>query len=62
MTDLRPPSRSPRMDIVRSMLAERDNRSGRSGHASDRGRPSAEDRRRLWQKRLAEYVREPVRH
>ncbi len=62
MADLSHPARSPRMDIVRSMLADRDSRSGRVPAAKDPKAPSAEDRRKLWQERLAQYVREPARH
>lgn len=55
---------SPRMDIVRSMLADRDNRSASTAGSRRRGPgdAAAAERRRLWQERLAQYVREPDRH
>ncbi len=61
MADLSHQPRTPRMDMVRSMLADRDSRSGRTGSANQAPKPSAEDRRKLWQERLAQYVREPAR-
>ncbi len=60
MADLSHPVRTPRMDIVRSMLAERDNRTGRTPALTEAERRKAQDRRKLWQERLAQYVREPA--
>jgi hypothetical protein len=62
MADLRPQQRSPRMDMVRSMLADRDSRSDAARGQKDSPKTTAEDRRKLWQERLAQYVREPARH
>ncbi len=59
--------RAPRVDVVRSMLADRDSRDSRDGRATppvptpDAAPPAASDRRKLWQKRLADYVRHPSR-
>jgi hypothetical protein len=50
------------MDMVRSMLADRDSRSGRAPMTKEEKAKSAEDRRKLWQERLSEFVRQPARH
>lgn len=55
----RPSRRAPRVDVVRSMLADRDSRSTPPGAARNEDGQTAGDRRRLWQERLADYVRHP---
>jgi hypothetical protein len=64
MADITPQRRTPRIDMVRSMLADRDSRSetARGQSQKDKPKTSAEDRRKLWQERLSQYVREPARH
>ncbi|MCW2998965.1 MAG: hypothetical protein JWN65_2514 [Solirubrobacterales bacterium] len=62
MTDISPQHRTPRMDMVRMMLADRDSRSTSARPAAGVPRhPRAADRRRLWQDRLAAYVRNAPR-
>jgi hypothetical protein len=60
MADISPQHRTPRVDMVRTMLADRDSRSP-ALRTPDARRPSAADRRGLWQKRLADYVRDAPR-
>lgn len=59
MPESRRQPRPLRTDTVRAVLAARDSRASRATVST---RDTTVDRRRLWQDRLAEYVRREITH